>query len=256
MAYNQKGFPMIKGSSLHKSALKDTYPQRTDYTKHVSDDPHKHEKMTNKEALKEMKRRNKPLKEQIKGDINKVKEEIQSTKNQIQDTKDTITETKGNIKKKAENVKKEGSPIKKGKVGKWWEGLDKGQKAMLIGGGAIGAGLLVKSKADKKREEIGQALMPGLGGSTPTFKKSPNKVHKSGHKSKEQKARDKYYKKGEKIEDQLNSAKKPGKTTTLGKVKYNSLVNRLEKMYRGMYPDPDESNVRGTFGPWKPYKRK
>ena len=60
----------------------------------------------------------------------------------------------------------------------------------------------------------------------------------------------------EKIEAQLNAAKNPGKTTTLGRVKYNSLVNRLEKMYRGMYPDPDESNIRGTFGPWKPYKRK
>ena len=245
MAYNQKGFPMIKGSSPHKSALKDTYPQRTDYTKHVSDDPHKHEKMTNKEALKEMKKRNKPLKEQIKGDINKVKEEIQSTKNQIQDTKDTITETKGNIKKKAENVKKEGSPIKKGKVGKWWGGLEGGQKAMLIGGGLVGAHLLTQKKYDKDKNEM-LGLMGG----------SPLGSHKPGHKSKEQKARDKYYKKGEKIEDQLNSAKKPGKTTTLGKVKYNSLVNRLEKMYRGMYPDPDESNVRGTFGPWKPYKGK
>ena len=63
----------------------------------------------------------------------------------------------------------------------------------------------------------------------------------------------KTFQKGEKIEAQLKSAKKPGKTTTLRKVKYNSLVNRLEKMYKGMYPGEP---VNLAFGTWKPYNKK
>ena len=78
----------------------------------------------------------------------------------------------------------------------------------------------------------------------------------------ETKAHEKYHGKpgekgkGESIEKQLKSSRKPGGTTTLSKAKYNSLVNRLEKIYRDMYPDPDESNVRGTYGEWKPYEGK
>ena len=59
---------------------------------------------------------------------------------------------------------------------------------------------------------------------------------------------------GKNIEAQLNEAKGPGGTTDLTKVKYEQLVNKLEKIYQQMYPDSDESNVRGTYGPWKPSK--
>ena len=244
MAYKMKGFPMVEGTKKHTSALKDTGEQRGDFTKHVSNDPHKHQP-----TIKSTKLANKAIKERIKKDIEKAKEEIQKTKESVKTTKDTITQTKENIIDKAENVKKEDSPIKKGKVGEWWSGLEGKEKAMLIGGGAIGAGLLLNRKRNKNQQEEIDMMRPQSG----LAKKSPTKVHKSGHKSKEQKARDKYYKKGEKIEAQLKSAKKPGKTTTLRKVKYNSLVNRLEKMYKGMYPGEP---VNLGFGTWKPYNKK
>ena len=61
---------------------------------------------------------------------------------------------------------------------------------------------------------------------------------------------------GKNIQAQLDKARKPGGATSLPKVKYEQLVNKLEKIYRAMYPDPDESNVRGTYGPWNPYEGK
>ena len=78
---------------------------------------------------------------------------------------------------------------------------------------------------------------------------------------KETRAHEKYHGKsgkegkGERIEKKLNLAKRPGGTTTLGRVKYKYLVNKLDKIYKGMYPDPDESNIKDTYGPWKPSKK-
>lgn len=56
---------------------------------------------------------------------------------------------------------------------------------------------------------------------------------------------------GKNIEGQLNKAKGPGGTTNLPKVRYEQLVNKLESIYKAMYPGEP---VNLGFGPWKPSK--
>ena len=266
MGFKQKGFPMIKGSSPHKSALKDTGEERGDFTRHVSDDPHSHEEtvyskyLKRKKAKEENKKENKDLK-------NKLKENIKNLKDQVIKTKKTISETKKNIKSKvsnvSQNIKKSAVPnksaLKKGKIGKWWSGLEKGEKALLLGGGIVGAGIIAGKEAKKNKEEIREMALGMSGFKDPSALGYKSSDKKKTRKTKEQKAHEKYHGegnkkgKGETIENKLNTAKRPGGTTTLSKVKYNSLIKRLTNIYKKLHPGEP---VNLGFGPWKSYKKK
>ena len=126
-------------------------------------------------------------------------------------------------------------------------------------------------KIDRKRKR--HARREGIGKQTPIWPKPAGKQTQEEWDSysdkkkkrlmekgvkKETKAHEKYHGKpgkegkGERIESKLKSAKKPGGTTTLGRVKYKRLVNKLDKIYKGMYPG---ESVNLGFGPWKPSKK-